>query len=178
MKLAEKYDQLIADFEAEKARIAHTSRAYYHEQQAAINRAGTAILTFEHKHGVIEGRHLVEHEKLVLPQLKQFEAMLEHYNAEPLPVDSSTATGDEIERATSERSALVLEVKKSIKTLSRMRDDIVTRRKAIGAEALELASRRDPLSGYERTVFTDIFNADRATREALGMITKPELAIA
>jgi len=177
--LSQQYDQLIDELQSHQAGIAHQSRAVYHEYQRETDARGVKVIAFEVEHKIDEGRRLHQHAMLVLPQLAQFEAMLEHYKSEPLPINPTTATAEELETATEQRSALVLEVKKSVKTLSRMRDDIIARRKAIRPEAMVIAEKRDELSAYERTVFEELYLIDRpnrATREAFSTIPNQELA--
>ena len=161
MKISQQYDKLIETLEETKARIVLSK--VYHEHQTLIDAAGVTVIAFEHQHKIDEARHLVEHERFVLPQLEQFTAMLARYSA-PLEFEPGSVTADELEQQTAERAAVVFEVKKSVKTLSRMRDAIVARRKKLNPEALEIAGRRDSLSGYERSVWTQIFNNTRAER--------------
>lgn len=182
MTLTEKYDQLLFQLQQIQAQTAHVSKAVGHLHQRLIDEAGVRVIEFEERHGIIEARHLLEHERFVLPQLSQNEAMLERYNAEPLKIDLATATGDEIELETAGRSLLLSEIKRAITTLSRMRDDIIVRRKKLGKEVLEIAGWKVPITEYERSVWTQIYNntrAERASNSVFDKILKPlELATA
>ena len=176
MTITEKYESLLAELRHLQAQVAHTDRADYSSHQRLIDAAGVRVIEFEHLHLIDEARRIDDHARLVLPQLRQFEAMLEHYKAEPLPIDPTTATAEEIEAATESRSLLVIEVRKSVATLSRMRDDIVKRLKSIKLEARAIAEKRDELSAYERTVFEELYLIDRPNRATREVITMKELA--
>jgi len=173
--LSQQYDQLIDELQSHQAQIAHVSRAIYHEHQRIIDQAGAKVIAFEVEHGIDQARHLLEHERLVLPQLRQFTEMLATYR-EPLQIDMTTVTPEEIERQTSERSEIVFQAKRSVETLTRMKTDCDARRKKLSKEALEIAGHRDPLNGYERQIFTELFNLTKGERATREVVTMKELA--
>jgi hypothetical protein len=179
MNLTEKYDQLVYELQERQGQIAHVTRGSYQEAQDVINRAGVAIVEFEQRHGIVEARHLIEHEKGFAGQLEQFTAMIDKYSA---PVDwtgevtAGNIAVEDLEQRMAERVLVLAETKKSVATLKRMTADAEQRRKKLSREALEIAERRDPLSQYEREIFTQIFNntkAERATNAALSEILQP-----
>ena len=179
MALIEKYDRLVYELQERQAQIAHVSKAVYHEHQRLIDAAGVAVVEFEHRHGITEARHLVEHEKGFRGHLEQFEGMVATYS---VPVDwpgeiaAGNVAADEVETKMAERALVLSEAKKSVATLERMTTDADQRRKKLSREALEIAERRDPLSGYERQIFEEIFTnarAERASKTSLQEILKP-----
>jgi hypothetical protein len=179
MALIEKYDRLVYELQERQAQIAHVSKAFYHEHQRLIDAAGVAVIVFEDRHGITEARHLVEHEKGFRGHLEQFEGMVATYS---VPVDwpgeiaAVNIAAEDVESKMAERALVLAEAKKSVVTLKRMTADADQRRKKLSREALEIAERRDPLSGYERESFTQIFNytkAERATNSALSGILQP-----
>jgi hypothetical protein len=148
------------------------------EAQKVLDRLGVELVELERASGIQDARFLIEHEAFVLPQLEQFSKMLESYS-KPLELDPAFSTPEEVLRKTSERSQIVFEAEKSVKTLSRMKVDSAARRKKLSAEAMEIALQPDVLTSYERTNFERLAldqRGARATKSVFTEILKPLVA--
>ena len=153
MKLSEKHRSLVQElgelkvsFQAVAARVGGAGEA-----QKEIDRIGIRLIALEQESGVSDARHLLAH-TTVTDDLPMFEEAVERY------------------------SRLLEEAKKSVATLTRIRNEAAARRKKIPAEVLAIASEPDPLSQYERENFERHYlntRAERASNSVVEKIFKP-----
>jgi hypothetical protein len=179
MKITERYAQLIDELQSLQAAIAHVARADYSAHQRQIDGAGAKVIAFEVEHGVDQARRLIEHEKGFAGQLEQFEDMVRRYN---VPIDwaaevtAGSVAQEDLEDRMGARALVLAEARKGLATVTRMRADADVRRKKLSPEVLVIAGQRDPLNGYERSIFTELYLADRPARVTREVITEKELA--
>ena len=186
MTLTEKHDALVVElgelkinFQALAARLGGSTEA-----QRAVDAVGVKLIALEHSSGIADARHLVAH-ATVADDLPMFQEMVEKYSA---PVDWTkeiqvgNVAAEDVEARIAERAHILSEAKKSVTTLTRLRNEASQRRKKFPAEVLSIASDPDPLTGLERANFERLYidtRAERATNSVFDKILKPlELATA
>ncbi len=183
MTLIEKHTALVVElgelkinFQALAARMGGGTEA-----QRTIDAVGVKLIALEHSSGIADARHLLAHETVV-DDLPIFQRMVEKYSAAvdwAKEIQAGNVASEDVETRIAERAHILSEAKKSVATLTRIRDDASQQRKKFTADVLAIASEPDPLTTYERENFERLaidHRGAQATTSFLGKILKPELA--
>ena len=150
MTLTEKHAALIVElgelkinFQALAARLGSNTAA-----QVSVDAVGVKLIALEHSSGIAEARHLLAH-ATVADDLPMFQEMVDKYS---VPVDwtkeiqAGNVAAEDVETRIAERAHILSEAKKSVATLTRLRNEASQRRKKFPAEVLAIAARPDPIS--------------------------------